>query len=273
MAASSSAALSVCALLGFVVCSGSRAQEEIGATAGPSFEVVSVKPSGKATTVLQPGVPAVSHIHGLQFSGRRLTCDLPLIAIIEEAFSVTKLQIVGPSWLSSDTYEIAALMPGGTTQDGARLMLRRMLIDRFGFNYHREPRDLPVYALVVGKHGFKLHEADANPPKGGYVMDTPVGPQRGSRWVSSRHFMAMATPLRSLADWLSSKMDRPVVDQSGITGVYDFNLQWELDQADRASAVPILQVLEREVGLKLEKRMQRYEILVVDGVARSPTGN
>jgi uncharacterized protein (TIGR03435 family) len=75
------------------------------------------------------------------------------MAFLEEAFPLQEWQISGPSWLTDEKFELAAIMPEGTTKDVARLMLRRMLIERFGLRYHQVRKESPIYALVVPKNG------------------------------------------------------------------------------------------------------------------------
>ena len=239
----------------------------------PVFDVVSVKPSGTNQLVSDGPGPAVRlHTHGFRYSGGRVTCDLTLKSIIQEAFSVKDFQIAGPSWIGVNTYDIAAVMPAGTTKETVRLMLRAMLAERFGLQYRREQKDLPVYALLEAKGGFKLHPNTAEPEQlKERVMETPAGPLRGAGSASGMgRYAAVARSLEGFARWLSSQSDAPVIDTTEIKGVYDIDLRWTPDEDSRSE---MLKLVERQVGLKLEKRKMPYEVLVVDHVEKTPTEN
>jgi uncharacterized protein (TIGR03435 family) len=180
--------------------------------------------------------------------------------LIEEAFSVRAWQVSGPSWLSLDKYDLTATMPADTTKATARLMLRTMLAERFGLKFHREQKDFPVYALVTGKSGPKL---DAVPDPGHW--DQKMAPGR---------FTATAIPIEKFADWLTSIADRPVVDMTGVAGVYKLDLEWTPDYQDqpRRWDAGIFDAVKK-LGLKLEPRNAPIEFLVIDHVEHSPTPN
>src|SRR5258707_1005426 len=138
------------------VCAASFAQS---APARPEFEVASVK-------VAAPGVagqiPVGLHIDGSQVSFRYLS----LQDYMGTAYDIKKHQIVGPDWLATERYDIQAKMPAGVEQDKLRGNMREMmqvlLEDRFKLKFHRETKELPVYALVAAKGGVKMKEAPAD---------------------------------------------------------------------------------------------------------------
>jgi hypothetical protein len=101
---------------------------------GLAFEVVSVKASGD--NIVTPGHPRL--LYDFRYSGQRVTCDQQIEAMLEYAYSVRDFQIVGPEWLGSLTYAVDAIMLAGSTKDDARLMIRRMLADRFGLDALRK---------------------------------------------------------------------------------------------------------------------------------------
>lgn len=243
-------------------------------TPAPVFDVVSVKPSGTNQLVVSygPSPPVALHTRNFRYSGGRVTCDLTLKAVIQEAFSVRDFQIAAPDWIATNTYDVAAVMPVGTTKETARLMLRAMLAERFGLQYRRERKDLPVYALVEAKGGFKLHPNTADPEQlKERVMETPAGPLRGvGPFMGIGRYTAVATSIEGFARWLSSQSDAPVIDTTDIKGVYDIDLRWTPDDNSRSE---MLKLVERQVGLKLEKRKMPYEVLVIDRVDKTPTEN
>lgn len=259
------ALLSGSVIAGGAFTGSSYAQPDAPQSEAPAFDVVSVKPSGSTRIHLAPGESFTFSSRSFQYSPGRLTCDQTLMGFLMEAYPVTRdWQISGPNWLNDEKYEFAAIMPAETTRETGRLMLRTMLADRFGLKLHREPKEMPVYALVAGKAGFKLHEV---PNPGTY---------------DTRHesglFAATAMPMPRLADFLSHVADRPVVDMTGLKGIYKIELKWEPDyeeardgtgQIDRG----VLAVLEAKLGLKLEARKMPFEALVIDRIQKTPTPN
>jgi uncharacterized protein (TIGR03435 family) len=246
----------------------------------PSFEVVSVKPGG--TNIVRsfgPGGPFTTPQRGFRYSGERLTCNLPLQAIIREAWSLKDFQISGPDWLSTDLFDIAATMPAGTSKDTVRLMLRTMLEQRFAFRYHREHKDVPVYALVEAKAGFKLHPVTDLERQKQKVFDTPMGPRQGVASLSGRgRYAATAISIGDFADQISHYFDRPIVNLTNLDGLYEIDLQWTPEEngapgQSLINDVELMRLIERQLGLKLDPRKLPYEILVIDHVEKKPTEN
>src|SRR5215475_7309058 len=116
------------------------------------FEVASIRPAAAPT----PGAVAV----GLHIDGSQVRISyLSLKDYIGIAYRVRTSQIVGPDWLSSQRFDIAAKLPEGTSQANVLEMLQALLKDRFQLKVHRETKELPVYALEVAKSGSKLTES------------------------------------------------------------------------------------------------------------------
>lgn len=180
--------------------------------------------------------------------------------LVVEAYGVYDYQISGlPEWaaphLGGMRYDIEAKIPGdGTpTKEQLRQMLQSLLTDRFQLRLHREMRELPVYALVIGKDGSKLREI----PEDETPRDHPP------KWVA---------PLYGLVYILGRYADRPVVDETGlrIDAMYETELKEQrvsLRQPDPVAAQAALSAaIEDEMGLKLEPRNERMEVLVIDHV-------
>jgi uncharacterized protein (TIGR03435 family) len=223
------------------------------------FDVVSVKSSGTNRVIVQAGVdPVALGGRGFRYAPGRLFCNLPMISIIEEAFFVKNWQVSGPTWLTSDTFQIDATTGNDTSLAKARLMLRTTLAERFRLKFHWEEKHLPAYDLIVGRDGPRL-EAVANP--GTYDQTMGAG-----------HFLATAIPIGKFADWLSSITDRPVIDMTGITGVYRIELKWTPDYSSEHSDAGILGAVQ-QIGLKLQPKKAALKILVIDHVERVPTPN
>jgi uncharacterized protein (TIGR03435 family) len=230
------------------------------AARGQTFDVASVRTN---TAPLSDG-----QTRGISATPTSVTARATnLLDCIQWAWRVREFQVVGPDWIRSERWDIAAKSDAGAA-DGLRGMMRSLLEDRFGLRLHRERKEMPVYALTVGRRGSKL-SASAQETAG--MSKLPGG---GLRLEFRR------TTVGELASFLSTlaAVDRPVEDQSGLGGVYDFRLDlhevagpWE-SEAERAAAPSLGTVLEEQLGLRLEGRRSAVEVLVVDRVKR-PSGN
>ncbi len=194
--------------------------------------------------------------------------------LIEKAFHAKEFQI--SSWLSSERYDIVAKTSNADISDDELwLLLRPVLAERFKLRYHRQTKDLPVYALVVAKGGMKLKAASAG--------ETPS--QRGSSGDGKASIDARRTGIAKLADMLGNHMDRTVVDRARLRGEYDFHLDWAQEHPGEQStpSVPgqieeglgfssgptIFTALQEQLGLKLESARGPVEIIVIDGAERA----
>ncbi len=198
-----------------------------------------------------------------------------LKSVIMSAYNLKAFELSGPEWLGKAGFNIVAKVPPAATKAQIKAMLQQLLADRFGLVVHRESRDTPVYALVVAKGGAKLAPAK-DPTDGGGSF----GGSKGiARWVGTNQTG------RSIADHLSFYMDRPVIDDTGLPGTYDFTLSWTpeypmvrigppLADAEAADPAPtIFTAIQDQLGLKLEPRHVPMDIVVVDRVSKMPTDN
>jgi uncharacterized protein (TIGR03435 family) len=219
------------------------------------FDAASVKPA-------KAGVRGYS-IRPLP--GRLSASNTTLGMLVAEAYHVYDFQISGgPKWLNADRYDIEAKAEGDTKPSAAELrgMLQKLLADRFSLVVHRETRDLPVYALEVGKGGPKF------PPS----KDSEEAPM--FRVFQRRQITAARAPLGYLVEALSSLVGRPVVDKTGLAGKYDYRLEWTPDEtqvrSDEAAPqvegnVPSLaSALQEQMGLRLQSQKAPVEIIVID---------
>jgi hypothetical protein len=127
-------------------------------TASPAFEVASIKPV--EITSLATQVQSGKMRLGMQIDGARVDIGfLSLADLIPMAFRVKPYQVSGPDWMRQERFDILAKIPEGVSKDQVPEMLQALLVERFKLTIHREKRDLPVYALVVGKNGPKLKES------------------------------------------------------------------------------------------------------------------
>jgi uncharacterized protein (TIGR03435 family) len=238
-----------------------------------AFEVASMKPAptpiatkDEYTEGYNAGMRAALASAGMRISGQRVNItDNSLRDLIRIAWQLKDYQIVAPPWTANDRYEVIANMPAGADRTQAPAMLRTFLEVRFHLQTHKETRALPVYALVTAKGGPKLAPADGAPNKLG-----------GDAWVDSGlgHLRALKSTAAAFADILTKVSDRPVIDATGLTGVFNFDVTYSPGlSANLSDAGPTLASALAELGLKMEKRDAQIEVLVVDHADKAPTGN
>jgi uncharacterized protein (TIGR03435 family) len=222
----------------------------------PGFEVASVK---------QAPPPGLSVNSSMGVSPGRLTCtNVTIKKLMARAYGVRDYQIGGPDWTGSELYNIEARMPTDTTSEDLLAMVQQLLADRFKLTFHTEQREMPVYELVVGKTGSKLKSVEFG---------------RGSSSMSPGKLEATAIPLRNFVETLSRLLNRPVLDKTGMTGVFDFVLEWSPEgrSTDGAGDLPVgpslFTAIPEQLGLKLESRKAPIEILVIDRAEKVPTIN
>ncbi|MCU1238831.1 MAG: hypothetical protein JWP63_6798 [Candidatus Solibacter sp.] len=197
--------------------------------------------------------------------GRLDYSSVSLKAIIERAWEVRDFQISGPEWMASTRFDVVAKLPADTPRSKIPEMLRTLLAERFQMTAHRETRELPVYALVAGKNGpkMKMVEADSTASPSGWVINQGPGRMQG-----------LAMNMASVANMLSARLGRLVVDQTGLKGNYDFDLEYVPDGGPPdADGVTLFSAVQSQLGLKLEAGKGPVELIVVDHVEKIPTEN
>jgi len=189
--------------------------------------------------------------------------NVTLKDIIAQAYEIGKYQVAGPDWMDNERYSIAAKIPDGLGSAQIPAMLKALLSERFGVKFHRESREMGVLALVAAKTGPKLTPAEKS--TGCHMSNTSL----------MSHFTCQAT-LAYLAEQLTARQDRPVVDKTGLAGPFSIDLQWSSDsavQVDTIGGATLLQALPEQLGLRLESQRGPVEMLVVDSALREPTEN
>jgi uncharacterized protein (TIGR03435 family) len=238
------------------------------ATAQEAFEVASVKPTN-------PDEPRVVWL--TYPGGRVVITNYTLTLLIEAAYGSSIYRIEGgPDWADSDYYSITAKAPAGSPAAAfvppapncpptpeIQAMIRSLLADRFGLKVHHETRVLPVYALIIAKGGPKLQPAQdpTAQPKWTVVNGISKVQNRTTAW---------------LVDILERHFARTILDQTGLTGSYDFELKYDsrahIDPAQDDVERPINSDLESQLGLRLKATKGPVEIIVIDE-ARRPAAN
>ena len=220
------------------------------ATQTSRFEVASVK-------AVNP--PAGPHVVSLIINHGRLNIEAAeLRQIVGLAYAVQRIRVLGgPGWADSDQFDIAAKAENAdATRDEIRSMLQALLADRFKLALHRETKEMPAYSLVLAKGGSKLKVAA--PDKKSRMADT-VGPNGEQQTVLE------ASPLRLLVNMLANTLGNPVVDQTGLDGLYDYTFVWPDAGSSLFGSVD-------QLGLKLEAKKMPVEVLVIDR-AEHPSAN
>jgi uncharacterized protein (TIGR03435 family) len=191
--------------------------------------------------------------------------------ILRLAYGVQKSQIVGlPDWGTTEHFDADGIpnVEGQPNLKQFQAMLRKLLAERFGLVTHTEQRELSVYALTVAKGGPKLTPSKGDPNGLPNDDDTENAGQATVRMNN--------TTMREFALDLLFHTDRPVVDRTGLTGRYDFQLKWTFDDArapTNGSAAPSLfTAIQEQMGLKLEAVKAPVDVMVIDKVER-PSAN
>jgi uncharacterized protein (TIGR03435 family) len=234
-----------------------------------------------------------------------------MMAMLRRAYAVKALQVSGPPWMATEIYEIAAVLPPGTTKEQEMVMWQNLLKERFQLQTHQESREVPVYALVVGKSGPKVKQSDpadeaagkdaaaAGRPRPTVTMGPDGFPQIPADTKMPGSFtlsLARGGSLRvkmfgrhqtmtELADGLSGYAGRLVEDQTGLPGKYDFTLAFETESRlpqpapDNQPVVPdergvsLSTAVQEQLGLKLEAKKKTVEMRVIDRVEKMPAEN
>ncbi len=177
----------------------------------------------------------------------------------------------GPSWIDSDRFDLIAKAPASTSMETERLMIQAVPGERFHLQVHREQRPMPIYALVVAKGGPKLQPA-ASAGEAGCELPDSRGPGDGGRHLVCTN-MTMADLVKELPDLAPDYMDKAVVEQTSLTGTYDFGLDWVARRnLDALGGLSMFGSIEK-LGLKLEERKLPMPTIVIDHVDRTPTEN
>jgi uncharacterized protein (TIGR03435 family) len=287
-----SGVVAVAALLTIGALPAPRALAQSQPVTAPAFEVASVKPSQAS---------GFRHVE-MKFlpGGRFVATNFALQTLIAGAYHVpfqSPRLTGGPAWLRSDRYDVEAkageaAIPAGLPAEAKmarmRLMLQKLLADRFKLALHRETKELPVYALVAAKNGPKLPvakiaEEDCFGAAATDSTGTALDPASCHALLGGQGLglHGRAVDMSDLAVYVENFTDRPVVEKTGIHGLFQIETTaWvplrqktaepgakAEDGSDLASLPSLFTVFER-LRLKLEPQRGLVEILVIDRVER-----
>jgi uncharacterized protein (TIGR03435 family) len=250
---------------------------------GQSFEAASVKagPStgGRFTMTGGPGT---------NDPGRISYTNVPLRIVLLTAYDVKNYQLLGPEWLNTLHFDIAAKVPDGATKEQCQEMLRSLLESRFRMTLHRETKELPIYELLAAKKGIKIKPATTQSPEGEIATVLPgVGPDGFPKLllpspgviIETKDGVARLTAnevtLPKFAESLTTRVGRPVIDKTDLAGTYSFVVYYtpEGAAASDSSEPDLFTALVAQLGLRLEATKGPVELLVIDHAEKTPTEN
>ena len=246
---------------------------------------------------------------GIEPGGRFTARGVTVKFLIQRAYDIRDFQIVGaPGWVTSERYDIIAKADTpDLNREKLQPLLQSLLAERFNLKFHRETKDLPIYQLVVAKNGPKLKKSEvqaegpeADPPSKGAqpgeppapahsATGMPGGPRARGAMVRMGRGMVNAEMARvsEIASILAQQLGRPVVDKTGLEGLFDFKLEWTPDETMRGMSPPgdsvgheggqpadtsgptIFAALQEQLGLRLESQKGPVEILVIEHIDKA----
>jgi uncharacterized protein (TIGR03435 family) len=279
---------------------GLLASAVLTAQTSPVFEVASIRPS--------PDQPEQANV-GVRISGSQVRLSyLSLRDYVSSAYRIRNAQIVAPEWMSQIRFDIAGKLPDGASAEQVPEMLQALLADRFELKAHRATQEFPVYGLTATKDGPKVSAivdgSDMPPTAPGTVNVAATGSANGifmdlgggaSVALASNRLEVRKVTMAQLVECLTRLMDRPVIDATALGGRYTFTIEiaegdyfgsivrsalnagvvlppQALRALDFASRDPFSATLQK-YGLTLESRKANLEVMVVDSMRRTPTGD
>jgi uncharacterized protein (TIGR03435 family) len=218
-----------------------------------------------------------------------------------EAYDVQTFQVEAPDWIETERYDIAAIVSDRATKEQVRVMWQNLLRQRFGMVVHHESKEFPVHELTIAQSGSKLIPTEPEP------VASSTGPPKLDKYgmllmggagallrieVHGNSPMARmagkALTSGEIAARLAQLLKRPVLDRTGLTGRFDFSLEFVPDMsgvppppgvisAPRESAIDpgsnLVSVVEKQLGLKLTARKANLDVIVIDHAEKIPTEN
>jgi uncharacterized protein (TIGR03435 family) len=249
----------------------------VAAQPAPHFDVISIRrvPSNAPPFMREIGDASVRP------GGQYIDPRTPPAWLIQFAYDIpTDFQLLNlPDWAKHQEYSISAKpgpdfpnLPPAENAEQVRFMMRALLAERFHLKLHAETRQEAVYNLEVAKGGLKIREVGAPEPP---AKETPVGfafGNNGGRMIGKK------STIVGIADTIEPHLKRPVIDKTGLTGYYDFDIRWSApdpspDSTAAADAISLLiSALPERLGLRLTKGTGPVQYWIVDHV-EPPTEN
>jgi uncharacterized protein (TIGR03435 family) len=210
--------------------------------------------------------------------------NLPLEQMICSAWDLKPYQVSGLSeWMKNSTYDLTAKVTGDDVDAYKKLntaqrrqMLQTLLSERFKLKTHMETKTLPVYDLVLDKGGSKLKPTTAlEAPSEAEMRANPDKYKKGYMMMGPGMYEATGVPVKSLTSQLSNALGKPVLDTTGLKGLYDITLHFRPEDAvagsgDDADKPSVFSAVQDQLGLKLVPGKAPVETLVVDAAEKPP---
>jgi len=247
----------------------------------PAFEVASVKANLG---------PEGTQMWGFLPSGRFVATNAQLRLLIQNAYGLSRDRLLGgPGWISTERFDILASAPEGTPEGRMQTMLQTLLADRFKLVLRKEAREMAAYSLILARDDGRIDpallraSADCDSLRNQSKMMVGKTGQPACSWRVMRHpgtgmrtYQSGGVFLNELANTLSSYVGLPVINDTGLGGVFEFELSW-LDSQTSAPALAnngpsLFTALQEQLGLRLVSSRGPIEVLVIDSVER-PTPN
>jgi uncharacterized protein (TIGR03435 family) len=230
----------------------------------PAFDVASIR---SAAGGIRPEI--------LTSPGSLIARNQSLQFLIQWAYDTPPFQITGPDWLNDNRFDVIAKAEGAGDDAKLRLMLQKLLADRFGVKTHSEQKEMQTYALTLAKTGPKFQQSpDDGPP------DFVEGGNRGT-------LVAHRVTMSDLAAKISEPLRRPVIDETGLKGRYEIRIDVTAymqgttgpgsGAGEGGGQIDVMSVLftalQQQLGVKLDSKKQNVDILVIDRAEKEPTEN
>jgi uncharacterized protein (TIGR03435 family) len=232
-----------------------------------SFEVATIKPADPDAT---------GRWIRMQSANRFQAHNHTVRTLLAAAYDLNPQAISGPAWVDSEHWEIVAKTPGEARPNlnEQMSMLRRLLSERLKLTFHRETKQLSIFRLSIASGGSKLKESTVSPDA------TPEGPPP-LVFVLSPTVVRLPARYATMAEFASvlqrSPLDRPVVDRTGLSGRYDFDLEFAPDESlwggilrrpENSDKPDLFGAVQEQLGLRLEATKGPVEALIIDHVER-----
>jgi uncharacterized protein (TIGR03435 family) len=256
---------------------------------GQEFEVASIRPSppqnSQRIRVQMDGGPGTN-------DPTRFSCRCSLSMLVMEAYAVKYYQVAGVGSRESEIYDIAAKVPLGTTREQFRIMLQKLLAERFHLVLHRGTRKMQAYDLSVAKSGPKMKRSVAEgasadnteppvPDRSKISLDQegfPILPagRSGMLYMAGKvRMQGVGETMDQVAAKIENQLDLPVVNSTRLLGKFDFSLYWATESVTGAdnSGPSLFSAVESQLGLKLSPRRESMPLIVIDHIDSAPSGN
>jgi uncharacterized protein (TIGR03435 family) len=231
------------------------------APAPKTFEVASVKKAAPWDN--RPPYPFQLHNDPAQLDIRYIN----MTGLLTFAYDVQAERVTGPEWVTSEMYDVVAKKPPGTSDADTKLMLQRLLAERFKLEVHREPKEVPGFVLTVKPGGPRMQAVEKPAVQRGVAVGKNASVRRLNTTMNMEAFLR----------YLERATGRPVTDQTELKGYFEISMEWSPDDVDAAKAdvvyPPLSKAIEDQLGLHLEPRKTRIGILVVDRGLKVPLAN